>query len=182
MSRMKKILTITFIAVLILAALLSLRLNDDTSSNSSQEIPPEETAATASPFAREIYAARNPYVGDAGKNGELLRLLGISEAIGPFHQELSTDAPPYVLQVVFEEVPEDVEELNRQMTRYSLLLLALIENAGEIHWSYPVESADDSGRVNHQTERALLFETLAVEPAGYSLSPEVLDRLLAADE
>lgn len=179
MSQTKKILTITFIAVLILVALVSLRLYDDTSINSSQEILPEETASTASPFVRELYAARNPYVGNASKNGELLRLLGIGEAVGPFHQELSTVDPPYVLHVVFEEVPEDVEKLNRQMTHYSLLLLALIENAGEIHWSYPFESADASGRVNHQTERAFLFETLAVEPAEYSLSPEMLDQLLA---
>lgn len=90
-----------------------------------------------SSYAMKLYQNRNQYIGNAPGNGNLLRLLGISYTMGEFTTMLQTVKEPYILRMRFKNKPENKEEFDSIMKRYSDLLLALIDNAGVIEWSYP---------------------------------------------
>lgn len=95
----------------------------------------------AAPYIREIYASKNSYVGDASADGKLLELLNVG-SLGEYTMELQTSEEPYVLTVNFKEEPRDQTVLNWKMKQKAPMLLALIENVGEIHWTYPVAGGD----------------------------------------
>lgn len=90
-----------------------------------------------SSYAMKLYQSRNRYIGDAPANGRILGLLGISYSMGDFTTMLKTDKEPYILRMRFSHQPDNKEEFNRAMENYADILLALIQNSGEIQWSYP---------------------------------------------
>ena len=174
---MRKILLIMGILLLGVVMLYQLRTFIPGPAVSESETLPVEWRDT-SPLAQELYRHRNPYVGNAGKNGQITRQLGISESVGAFHMELETEARPYVLRLVLDQAPEDQDELNLKMNHFSMLLFALIDNVDEIHWVYPLEMQNGEERISLPYRRELLYMMLELEPESFELTPVVLDRLL----
>ncbi|HHV12574.1 MAG TPA: DUF4825 domain-containing protein [Clostridiales bacterium] len=97
----------------------------------------------ASELAGQLYAAKNPYIGNPSANGKLLGILGIWEQLGNFTLELETSEKPYVLRMNFDHEVYDRDNFDNGMIRYATLLLALIGNADEIQWSYTYTEAGE---------------------------------------
>ena len=102
-----------------------------------------EEAYQASPYAQTLFAARNPYIGDAPANGRLLELLRVGD-LGSYTMELETAEKQYIIRIHFEDTPGDEEAFENQMYPKAVMLLALIENAYQVEWSYPTTDEDGS--------------------------------------
>lgn len=89
-------------------------------------------------LARKLYALRTPYIGNASAVGKLLQELNIS-VLGKFTMELETSEEPYVLRMNFEKEPQKGDVFEKAMFDYAVLMLSLVENAGEVQWTYPME-------------------------------------------
>ena len=62
-----------------------------------------------------LYSLKNPYVGDMVADGKLLSALNVAD-LGAYKLELFTSRQPYVLQINFQNEPEDPYALNNAMT------------------------------------------------------------------
>ena len=96
--------------------------------------------------AKDLYAARNPYIGDISADQRLANLLGIGEAIGSYTNKLNTQESegfeyPYSWELIFDRPWTDGYDkiYNQKMKAYAYVLLALIDNCGEIKWTYQTE-------------------------------------------
>lgn len=96
--------------------------------------------------AKDLYAARNPYIGDISADQRLANLLGVGEAIGSYTNKLNTQESegfeyPYSWELIFDRPWTDGYDkiYNRKMRSYAYVLLALIDNCGEIKWTYQTE-------------------------------------------
>lgn len=99
---------------------------------------------TITPAVQALYEARTPYIGDNSAVGALLQQLGRwygDGVLSGYTVSLQTASQPYGLTLDFTGQPETLPEsysvdLNLEMNRLSPLLLALIGNLEEVHWSY----------------------------------------------
>lgn len=123
-----------------------------------------------------LYAARNPYVGDMPANLELAATLGVEEDFGPFTNELQTAEKPYgwTLNLEREIASEELLLAQRDMTRDSLLMLALIDNLGSVTWQYRTEAGSQSDTIT--TEDA--YELLGRSIKSYGSWPYTLEELV----
>lgn len=103
---------------------------------------PIEAEKNSSSFAKELYQAKTPYIGNASAVGRLLKILDVG-SLGAYTMELQTSEEPYVLKVHFEKEPKRPEALDARMGENAVVLLALIENAGEVQWSYPINNGEE---------------------------------------
>ena len=93
-------------------------------------------------YARAVYEARTPYAGDASAVGRLLAAL--DTWYGPSEYDytisLQTAAEPYGLTLHFSDVTAHIsgagDAVNRRMTALAPLLLALVDNLGQVQWTY----------------------------------------------
>lgn len=122
-----------------------------------------------------LYAAYNPYVGDMPANLELAAILGVEEDFGPFTNELQTAEKPYgwTLNLEREIASEELLLAQRDMTRDSLLMLALIDNLGSVTWQYRTEAGSQSDTIT--TEDA--YELLGRSIKSYGSWPYTLEEL-----
>lgn len=99
---------------------------------------------TITPAVQALYQAQTPYIGDNSAVGRLLRKLGRwygSGVLSGYTVSLQTASQPYGLTLDFTGQPEGMPDslavtLNSEMERLSPVLLALIGNLGEVHWTY----------------------------------------------
>ena len=96
--------------------------------------------------AKDLYAARNPYIGNISADQRLANLLGIGESIGSYTNKLHTQKSegfeyPYSWELIFDRPWTDGYDkiYNQKMKSYAYALLALIDNCGEIQWTYQTE-------------------------------------------
>lgn len=115
-----------------------------------------------SPQVKELFEAKNPYIGDAPANGKLLELLNVG-GLGEFTMELQTSEEPYILMLHFENEPADQAVFNRRMEEHAVVLLALIENAGEIQWTYPVGTGDSATEFRWKYDRTEAEERMRID-------------------
>jgi beta-lactamase regulating signal transducer with metallopeptidase domain len=130
------------------------------------------------PTLEELYDSKNPYIGDASADGRLLKALHVG-SLGAYTIELQTSEEPYVLTVCFENEPEDPETVEREMSGIANILLALIDNCGEVRWSYPYTDPE-RGEVLYTgywgIDQANTMAPFPIKECGSSL--EKLERLL----
>ena len=93
--------------------------------------------------AKALYAARNPFIGDISADQRLANTLGIGETIGSYTNKLYTEESegfeyPYSWELIFDRPWTDGYDkiYNQKMRSYAYALIALIENCGEIKWTY----------------------------------------------
>ncbi len=98
---------------------------------------------TVATLAQELFAARNPYLGDASADSALLSLLGVGDVLGNYTLELETSQQPYVLRLLFENQFTAADRINETMRPYATVLLALIDNVDRLDWQY--QFVDSSG-------------------------------------
>lgn len=99
---------------------------------------------TITSAVQALYEARTPYIGDNSAVGALLQQLGRwygGGVLSGYTVSLQTASQPYGLTLDFTGQPETLPEsysvdLNLEMNRLSPLLLALIGNLEEVHWTY----------------------------------------------
>ncbi len=138
--------------------------------------------------ANTLYKAQNPYVGDAPANGKVAEILGISRQLGPFKNELQTTEEPYAWILHFETRPQDPARFEEEIRRYACVLMASIDNLGEVKWDYPSGTAktpapetkttkDGSREGSSMTEEAC-SEYVGTNIKSFSESPEKLQELL----
>ncbi len=96
--------------------------------------------------AKELYAARNPYIGDISADQKIANLLGVGEKLGSYTNKLDTEEKegyeyPYGWELIFDEPWKDGEAKKRseKMKKYAYAMIALIDNCGEISWTYTKE-------------------------------------------
>ncbi len=98
-------------------------------------------------LAGELFALRNPYVGDASANGALLDALSPYLPDTAFTQELETQEEPYRLILNLEEGPDEEDEIStyqyENLDEAAAVLLALIDNVDEVIFSYPAETQEE---------------------------------------
>lgn len=93
--------------------------------------------------AKALYAARNPFIGDISADQRLANILGVGETIGSYTNKLYTEESegfeyPYSWELIFNRPWADGYDkiYNQKMRSYAYALIALIENCGEIKWTY----------------------------------------------
>lgn len=119
-----------------------------TADNPNKAASVNSTGGTeVSELAGQLYAAKNPYIGNASADGRLLRLLETQNQTGGFTSELETSEEPYVLRLNFNDEVADRDIFDPEMCRKASVLLALIDNAGEIQWSYPYNQEGTVSRI-----------------------------------
>lgn len=94
--------------------------------------------------AKELFAARNPYIGDISADQKIANLLGVGEKLGSYTNKLDTEEKegweyPYSWELIFDEPWKDAERRSEKMKNYAYALIALIDNCGEISWTYTTE-------------------------------------------
>jgi hypothetical protein len=90
-----------------------------------------------------LFNKKIEYIGDASAVGSVLEALDIS-SLGNYDISLKTNAKPLALTVNFNEINISADELNDKMQMYSYVLLALIGNADEVHWSINTDNIKGS--------------------------------------
>ena len=93
---------------------------------------------------------RTEYAGDPAALGALADTLLIRSLCGDYTNALQTKTPPYGWTLNFVEMPYvriDHEGRNHEMERLSRLMLALVENLGEVSWTWE----DDEGDFQQRT-------------------------------
>lgn len=138
-----------------------------------------------------LYENRNPYVGDISADGEVIR--AIRECLPEFAEvqayktELQTTEEPYQFHFIMEESTEDSPKLaaeqeaalTERMVPAATLMLALIDNLGEVAWSCWVEqeNSDTYALVIWDLEQAESYYGIK-DLKEYSASAEKVQELL----
>lgn len=167
MNKVAKIGVFSLLVVLFVCILLPINKKKD--SVLATNVSTEE-------LAQELYDFKNPYIGDAPADGDLLHALQVEEELGPFSIELETEVQPYILRLVFTDTINMENTFNEKMKDYASVLLTLIENADEIDWVY----SNKGGVTQTQTwvvsdaEQSLKIEDLK----SYSSTKEKVEELL----
>lgn len=127
-------------------------------------------------MAQELYGAQNIYLGDMSSNGKIADILGIDSKLGDYINELQTKKEPYGWNFKFsEEISKNNEiKFNACMESYSYVLLALVENCGEISWTYSIDGKLSIEKIT-ETDAS---ETLGRDIKEYSKSVEQVQKLL----
>lgn len=97
------------------------------------------TADTETQAAELLYAARNPYVGDASANGKLLGAIAKARPDSVFASlsyktELQTSEEPYEFHFLLETDEVDETVLDEDLSVTAVLMLALTDNLGKVQW------------------------------------------------
>jgi len=129
------------------------------SEKSMQEL---EQEYTISPYVKELYALKNPYIGDAVGDGKLIRALAVAPKLART-MELKTEKEPYTLILHFEDGPENEADFYHSMTQKATVLLMMIENASSIEWTYPAESDGVEGERHFSWSVEQAKEALGVD-------------------
>lgn len=160
----------TMLFTMILALILSLTACASDMGN--------KTATTDIAFAQQLFESRNPYVGDNSADLEILTLLNISEDLGDYTIELQTSAEPYSLKLNFQDPVMDKDAFDLQMQNNACLILALIENAGEVHWSYPAQENSEAGEITGSVSAVEISTRLDKDIKKFGETPEQMQELL----
>jgi hypothetical protein len=139
-----------------------------------------ESGNVVSIHAAEIFAKKNPYVGDMSKNSALANVIGISEDLGRFTNELQTKAEPYGWTFHFQTTLEESNEkiFNEKMRSYAYVLLATVDNVSEITWSYMVKTKNG---IKQQTATLTALEAYGIldeDIKSFGKSEERVEELL----
>lgn len=106
------------------------------SSQNSIDEPSAQTVPAISWQAKTLYSLRNPYVGNNSADSALLSAV-MGEELGDYTVELFTSQEPYALQVNLKETQDDPNAADQTMENHAFVLLALIDNLGEVRWTWP---------------------------------------------
>jgi hypothetical protein len=94
----------------------------------------EKPAGPGATTADYIFSRKNQFIGDAPANEKVLGALGVHD-FGIYTIALKTDEKPYTVTINFSELKEAKSEVEAKMKIRAPIILALISNADEVHWT-----------------------------------------------
>lgn len=148
--------------------------------NDKKERPMEEIGdhPGVSDTALNMYNARVDDITDTAQVAQLVEATEMREELGGYLITLKVKDGVDTLVVAFEKKLKEGEELafDEAATWYAEQLLALIEEADAVQWSYSIEGAKEKTVRVLTTEQA--DELLETEVKGYSESPELVQTLM----
>lgn len=123
---------------------------------------------------KELYAVKNPYIGDHVADGKVLRVS--MPRIWDYQMELHTSEEPYGITLHFQNYKlENNEVFREKMLESGAIFLAVTENAGFFEWSYETEDGTRSERYDvEDMERVFDISDLK----SYAVSEETLMELV----
>ena len=85
-----------------------------------------------------VFQTRHPYVGDMSQNGASANALNMVSYLGRFTNTLQTETEPYGWTMTLsEEIPSAQRAVKERIMRsYAYVLLAVIDNLGEVSYEY----------------------------------------------
>ncbi|MDF2541036.1 MAG: anti-sigma factor [Herbinix sp.] len=139
-------------------------------------VKPDGTVITK--LANDLYHAKNKYIGDMASNGKIVSILGITNTLGNFKNSLQTSTEPYGWTLEFVQGTSNSVMFDERMKNYACVLIALIDNLGEVDWNYTVETEEAAiERSNNLTEKQCT-DYVGVPIKEFSESPEKVQDLL----
>lgn len=148
--------------------------------NDKKERPMEEIGdhPGVSDTALNMYNARVDDITDTAQVAQLVEATEMREELGGYLITLKVKDGVDTLVVAFEKKLKEGEDLafDETATWYAEQLLALIEEADAVQWSYSIEGAKEKTVRVLTTEQA--DEMLETEVKGYSESPELVQTLM----
>lgn len=137
-----------------------------------------EDGTIISAMANQLYANKNPYIGDMSANGRLSQILEIANELGNFTNQLQTSTKPYGWTLYFENSTNNSAIFNEKMKGFSCILIALIDNLGEVSWEYTVELAEGPSTRTQTMTEADCTAYLGSPVKDYAKSPVTVQNLL----
>lgn len=129
-----------------------------------------------------VFNTRHAYIGDMSENGRMAKALNMGNYLGGFTSELQTDKEPYGWKMILEKDISASQQKNREqrMKAYAYILLAGIENMGEMSYSYTVDG--DKKSLTITQEDATAFAQRDIKECGKDiLSLQVLIKKAGLD-
>lgn len=125
-----------------------------------------------------LFAAASPYVGNMSANAALADILGVSEQLGAFTNELQTSQEPYgwTLRLKTTFFEKDETEIRELMKSDACVMLALIGNLGQVTWEYTTYAGEQTFTVTAQDASA----AAGCDIKSCGVSAVELQKLLAA--
>lgn len=104
-----------------------------------------------------VYATRHLYIGDMSANGRTAAALNMGSYLGDFTNELQTDGEPYGWTFLLdEEISAERVNLKETMMRsYAYVLMAVVENLGEVTYEFIVDG--EKSKLTVTAEEARTF-------------------------
>lgn len=99
-----------------------------------------------SPITAELNANYNPYVGSMPQNGKLVSVLNMTGYMGNFQNKLQTTKEPYGWTMILANdfSANRKTEFEARLSAYAYVLLAEIENLGEITYEYTLDGKEQT--------------------------------------
>ena len=97
-----------------------------------------------SDLTSEVFAEKQRYVGYVAGLIDIATTLGIYEYVGNLEHSLQTIEEPYVWKITVYDrfLPEQAKEKESLMQKYAYVLLACVENLGEVTFEYEIFNSD----------------------------------------
>ena len=117
-----------------------------------------------------VFATRHPYIGDMPKNGQTAGALQMAYHFGNYTNELQTTEEPYGWKFILEDDIElfEQEEKEIDMKSSAYILLAVIDNLGEVSYEYTVDGKPFTLSVS--LEEASTFAGANIKEIGQDIS------------
>ena len=110
----------------------------------------------------DLYQSKNPYVGNASADLQILEYLDVSGTLGPYQISLQTDKKPYGCDITLlknigydEQGPAEL-----RMQSYLCVMLALIDNMGTASFHYSVDGEEMSLTVTEKYATSLVCKDI----------------------
>lgn len=133
-----------------------------------------------SPLTATLYQNYNPYVGDMPQNGKLVSILNMGRYTGNFQSELQTDKEPYswTMKLANNFSSSRKDAFEKRLCNYAYILLAEIENLGEITYEYTLN--DEPQKLTITVEDASTYAEEDIKEAGKNIT--ALEKLVRKTE
>lgn len=126
------------------------------------------SSAQTDSYAQSLWNSRVSAIGNNSAVISLLSQLGIESRMGSFTIALQTDKEPYTLTLHFDQAPENAEAFSDQFHYYANLLLALIDNCGQVSCTYPAAGSQPAISLSWTPQNAKDALKLDVKTCGNS--------------
>lgn len=133
-----------------------------------------------SPLTAMLYQNYNPYVGDMPQNGKLVSILNMDRYTGNFQSELQTDKEPYswTMKLANNFSSSRKDAFEERLCNYAYILLAEIENLGEITYEYTLN--DEPQKLTITAEDASTYAEADIKKVGKNITE--LEKLVRKTE
>lgn len=101
----------------------------------------EANGESISAVTSAVYQTKHPYIGDASANGRTAGALNMAVILGSYKNELQTTTEPYEWHFLIEQEVSNLSETESYMQSYAYVLLAVVENLGEVTYEYRYDGA-----------------------------------------